>query len=204
MTESDPKNIVYISDRIVPNGNAGGVRIDHITRMLQSIFSKVSVISFGEQNFKNFEDQRSFHKIHLNKNFIGKLSSKFFSGYKAAKIYSEIMSNNDIIILYSTNIFFTFPVLLFAKYKRNKIFFDVVENFHHQKFFLGYFSPKYWLFRTLMRYVFTQGNGVFAISKAIAKYFNELGVSFFILPPLFSYQVEKLSYKSIKNKIDLI
>lgn len=203
MEKSDPFKIVYISDRIVPNGNAGGVRVDHITKMLMMLQSDLHIISYGEKNFRYFNDGRTFHEIKRQDNTLGKFSSKIFSGLRALKLYSKISSGTDIIVLYSTNIFFVCPILVFAKFYRIKIFFDVVENFHHEKFSLGYLSPKFWMFRLLMRHIITKGNGVFAISKSIAKYFEKQRVKSYLLPPLFSFDNQKF-LKPLPYNINMI
>ena len=184
--------LVYVSDRIYPSGNAGGVRIDYISQMFSFMYD-VIVIAFNNESTGSYI-KRANNEIRIlvlpldTKNFFKKFFYRYlYSGIKAYGLIKKLQINNSYILVYSTNILFVTLVLLATFHKKNtKIIFDIVENFGVNNFKFGILNPKYYLFRFLYNHVYNRCDGVFAISKRIQLDFSYRSIPAFILPPLFS------------------
>lgn len=211
MTSTIRPSLQYIADRIVPNGNAGGVRVNYISRLFDNIGFKVSVISFFED--KNFDGHRNidYHKVSLMKGFIGFLYKYFGAGFSAILILHKIFKNDvkvsSRVVIYSTNLFFILPIVIYLKAKKVTVFFDVVENFHAEHYLfgrLGRLSPRYIFFRALYRYIYTLGDGILGISSAIQSHFDSIGVKSICLPPVYEQANNIIKPKKFKNRINLV
>ena len=185
-------NLYYISDRIYPSGNAGGIRIDYLTRMFSFRYD-VSVIAFNNKSKTNYISEVNTNlKVYVlplceNNKIVYLLDRYLISGIRAYNMMKRLSIENSKIILYTTNIIFVIIILFALRSKKNnKYIFDVVENFGPNNFKFGFFNPKYYLFRILYNYLYSRAHGVFAISKGIQRDFVKKGVSSLILPPLFS------------------
>lgn len=188
-------NIYYVSDRIYPSGGAGGVRIQHIAFMLQNFFN-VNIVTFNNKSNYNYEENNIFHFTiaYIVKNkFFAFINNYLLSGIRTFTILKKNILPSSHILIYSTNIFFILPILYF-KFKGHKIFFDVVENYSSNNFFLYLINPKYYLFRFVYCYLYPRSDGNFCISSYIKEYYpSEFNT--FILPPLY----KKRSYLNISK-----
>jgi len=200
--------IIYMADRIMPNGNAGGVRINYISRLFDYLGCKTTVISFNDD--KKFVGLKNikYLDIPLKSGCLLFFYKYFLAGFFAVFLAHKSNSLNktyDInLIIYSTNIFFVFPIFCYAKFFKLKIYFDVVENFHSGRYKLGIFSPKFLLFKLLFKYVYSSGNGIFGISHEVVKFFKQRGVKTIILPPLFEFDKKNLKEKKLNLGVNLI
>lgn len=200
--------IVYIADRIIPNGNAGGVRVNYISRLFDYLGCSTTVISFN--NDKKFVGLKNIEylEIPMKSGYLLFLYKYFLAGFYATFLFRKSITFNkklDIcLIIYSTNIFFVFPIFCYAKFLNLKIYFDVVENFHSARYKLGIFSPKFLLFKLLFKYVYSSGDGIFGISKEVIKFFKKKGLKTIILPPLFELNKDHLKKKKLNLGVNLI
>jgi glycosyltransferase involved in cell wall biosynthesis len=200
--------IIYIADRIIPNGNAGGVRVNYISRLFDYLGYKTTVISFN--NDKKFVGLKNIEYLEIPMKF-GYLF--FFYKYFLAGFFAIFLAHKSItinkkfdisLIIYSTNIFFVLPIFCYAKLFNIKIYFDVVENFHSGRYKLGIFSPKFLLFKLLFKYIYSSGDGILGISQEIVKFFKRRGVKTILLPPLFEFDKEHLKEKKLNLGVNLI
>ena len=211
MTSTVRPGLQYIADRTVPNGDAGGVRVNYISRLFDNIGFKVSVISFFED--KKFDGHKNiqYHKIVQFKGLIGSLYRYFGAGFSAICILQKILKTDikvsSRVVIYSTNLFFILPILFYLKVKKVTVFFDVVENFHCGHYAFGRFgklSPRYILIKSLYRFIYTLGDGILGISDAIQSHFDNLGVKSICLPPVYQQVPKNVKLKKLKNQINLI
>jgi glycosyltransferase involved in cell wall biosynthesis len=199
--ESKP-DIYYISDRIYPSGNAGGVRIFHIANMLKNFFN-VHIVTFNNKSNFNYHENNIFHYIiplQIKNKFLLVLNKYLFSGVQSFLILRRIIRANSHILVYSTNIFFLLPLFYF-KFRGHKLLFDVVENYSSNNFFCCYINPKYYLFRFVYAFLYPRSDGNFCISSHIRNYYS-LDFNTFILPPLYKkrYNQENSRFdRSIRN-----
>ena len=126
MTSTVRPCLQYIADRTVPNGDAGGVRVNYISRLFDNIGFKVSVISFFED--KKFDGHKNiqYHKIVQFKGLIGSLYRYFGAGFSAICILQKILKTDikvsSRVVIYSTNLFFILPILIYLKVKKVTVF----------------------------------------------------------------------------------
>lgn len=176
------KTIIYASERKFPAGNAGGIRTHFMAKLLKLNAEDVHVVSVGDVSLNS---QYNFKYDGINFLNIGLPFNKYFNYLlngirmlkEVKKITSNKKSNDFLIVIYSTNIFFVLIFILFYDLKNN-ICFDIVENFGKEKF--SRFSIKYFLFRKLYSNIYTKSKFNFVISRQIENDFKIFNKSLFI------------------------
>jgi glycosyltransferase involved in cell wall biosynthesis len=199
-------NIYYVSDRIYPSGNAGGVRILHIASMLRN-FLNVHIVTFNNKSIKNYKENDIFHFIiplKIKSTLLSFFNNYLFSGLRTLNILKKNIRPDSHILIYSTNIFFILPIF-YLKFKGHKLFFDVVENYSSNNFKLYYINPKFYLFRFVYCFIYPRSDGNFCISSYIGKYYP-VKFNTFILPPLYKKRFDRknLSFDNSINNYGII
>lgn len=178
-------NIFYVSDRIYPSGNAGGVRILHIASMLKNFF-KVNIVTFNNKSAKKYEENNIIHFVipfKTTHKLFSFINNYLLSGLRSLIIIKKNICPRSSILIYSTNIFFIIPIF-YLKFKGHKLFFDVVENYSKNNFSAYLVNPKYYFFKIVYYLIYPRSDGNFCISSHIKNSFPEK-LNTFILPPLY-------------------
>ena len=160
--------IIYISERKFPNGNAGGVRTFNIAKIIKSSLEKILVISQGGCNNKirRYKKLPYYYYVPFSSYFF----SKLFDIYKVLPVIKYLLKGHDVshVFIYSTNIFFIIPLILYLKLKGISYSFDVVENFSVNED-VNFFKRR--CFELLYKFIFKVDLNI-GIAKPMLKDFN--------------------------------
>ncbi|WP_335921479.1 glycosyltransferase [Shewanella chilikensis] len=187
---------LIVSDRKFPHGNAGGVRILNMALSLKEINFDAKVFSIGDeiildgQVINQFQGVE-FYNTPVNSRFklFSIIKQYFLSGLLLSRALNRELKNvsdNDVVIIYTTNLFFALSCYFGLKRFKTK-WWDVVEWFAFERFKFAYVNPKFWLYNLLFNNLYSKGSGVISISSYIRQHFELKNVKTVLYPSVCNF-----------------
>lgn len=184
--------VFICADRAFPRGDAGANRILFMAKALIEKKWNVFVVSTGKMKEEHYNKQKNcytyegvdYQNVKANKNnTLQKVLHNFLDGNNAIKILKQQkIQSSDIILLYTSNYFFSKAIVNFAEKNGIRIAVDIVEWHQDFQYKKGKSDINYKLYTKFFNHVVPKTHNVIAISKCLKEHFESLGCYVSIVP----------------------